>query len=151
MEYFFLLMIENNTEHSLIKGFIKKFGPTKFCSVRQNLELHQTNVWQNSQVIRQHWIRCVLYLRETCLYTWYMCKIPSTNMFVLYLWLHCPHKCCKNKTLANKRWLIVNQWKKYQEALVSNTPVKDGAMTDGRQMICEILYYRGDTKFKAAH
>ena len=48
-------MIENNTKHSLTIGFIQKFGPTKFCSVRQNLEFCQTNVWQNSKVFRQHW------------------------------------------------------------------------------------------------
>ena len=34
-------MIENNTKHSLTIGFIKKFGQTKFCSVRQNLEFCQ--------------------------------------------------------------------------------------------------------------
>ena len=32
----------------------KKFGLTKFCSVWQNLEFCQTNVWQNSGVFRQH-------------------------------------------------------------------------------------------------
>ena len=40
-------MIENNTKHSLTIGFIKKFGPTKFCSVWQNIKFCQTNIWQN--------------------------------------------------------------------------------------------------------
>ena len=57
MEYFFFLsMIENNTEHSLTISFIKKFGPTKFFSVRQSLEFCQADVWQNSRdVFPQHW------------------------------------------------------------------------------------------------
>ena len=29
-------------------------GPTKFCSVWQNLEFCRTDVWQNSKVFRQH-------------------------------------------------------------------------------------------------
>ena len=48
-------MIENNTEHSLTIGFIKKFDQTKFCAVRQNLEFCQTHVWQNLKVFRKHW------------------------------------------------------------------------------------------------
>ena len=47
-------MIENNTEHSLTIGFIKKFGLTKFCLIWQNLEFCQTDVWQNSKVFWQH-------------------------------------------------------------------------------------------------
>ena len=38
-------------------SYIKKFGPTKFCSVQQYLEFCQTNVWQNSKVFRQHCLR----------------------------------------------------------------------------------------------
>ena len=37
---------------------MKKFGLTKFCSVRQNLEFCQTDVRQNSRVFRQH---CKMY------------------------------------------------------------------------------------------
>ena len=42
------------TEHSLRVRLYKKFGPTKFCSVGQNLEFCQTYVQQNSKVFPQH-------------------------------------------------------------------------------------------------
>ena len=74
-------------EHSSTMGFIKKFGPTKFCSVRQNLEFCQTDVWQNSRVFRQH---CFHPLNGYFFYNFCRTLGPALQHFLSDIHKKCP-------------------------------------------------------------
>ena len=61
----------------------KKFGLTKFCSVWQNLEFCQTDVWQNSRVFRQHCRRyqfdMYTYMDQTLQSNYISCNSENIN------------------------------------------------------------------------